>query len=537
MSFGLITSASYINPEMAAEFGVLPPSFLPIGNSRLFNFQARMLSEMVERVYISLPESYSISGFDKILLDALNVNIVRIPDNITLSESVMLAVIEVAHDDEEMLILHGDTHFLDMSEFGNDLISVHHKEHPYPWAIVKDESPLYIEASDLSSVGPVDAGIVSGMFSFSHSLKFLKCLSRCKNSFIDALNLYAKDVGLSAKYDESAWLDFGHLNTYYDSRRMLTTQRAFNELNIKSNIVTKTSQYSEKVEAEAEWFESVPFDLKAYMPAYLGKVINNDKKITGYRLDYEYLCPLNDLYVFGELSIRSWHNILESCFEFLEKCKLPTKNHVDDQVLKRWFSELYQHKTETRLAEYAKQSGMSISSDWIFNDKVYPSATKIFEEMLSYIDATSHDDVGVMHGDFCFSNILYDFRRRSIKVIDPRGFIVPGEKNGYGDVRYDMAKLFHSVMGMYDFIMAGYFKVDVSNNRLSLELPDASKYTQINDMYLGMLKEKGYGNDNTIAAITVLLFMSMLPLHYDRPDKQAALFANAYRLYSIFFDK
>ena len=63
-----------------------------------------------------------------------------------------------------------------------------------------------------------------------------------------------------------------------------------------------------------------------------------------------------------------------------------------------------------------------------------------------------------MHGDFCFSNILYDFKSQSIKVIDPRGLSGDGkEQSIYGDLRYDVAKLAHSVIGKYDFIIAGRF--------------------------------------------------------------------------------
>ncbi|MNF05243.1 hypothetical protein D3C80_2049270 [compost metagenome] len=35
-----------------------------------------------------------------------------------------------------------------------------------------------------------------------------------------------------------------------------------------------------------------------------------------------------------------------------------------------------------------------------------------------------------------------------------------------------------------------------------------------------------------IMPLTVLLFLSMLPLHADRPDRQEAMLVNALRLYS-----
>lgn len=35
MALKLITSAAYVDPELAAEFGRLPPAFLPVGHGRL----------------------------------------------------------------------------------------------------------------------------------------------------------------------------------------------------------------------------------------------------------------------------------------------------------------------------------------------------------------------------------------------------------------------------------------------------------------------------------------------------------------------
>lgn len=38
-SIGLITSGAFVNQELVAEFGLLPPSFLPLGVGRLYDMQ------------------------------------------------------------------------------------------------------------------------------------------------------------------------------------------------------------------------------------------------------------------------------------------------------------------------------------------------------------------------------------------------------------------------------------------------------------------------------------------------------------------
>ncbi|WP_323921349.1 MULTISPECIES: protein kinase family protein [Aeromonas] len=140
----------------------------------------------------------------------------------------------------------------------------------------------------------------------------------------------------------------------------------------------------------------------------------------------------------------------------------------------------------------------------------------------------------VMHGDICFSNILFDSRSERLKMVDPRGINFNGDFSIYGDQKYDLAKLTHSVIGLYDFIIAGRYTLDV----------DADGHEVIHfdiDSRLSMVQE-GFMNVPFLDGVTikdvmplvVLLFLSMLPLHSDRQDRQKAMLLNAVRLYKTF---
>lgn len=39
----LINSGAYVNPEFQAEFGEIPPCFLPVGNKKLIEFQSEAI--------------------------------------------------------------------------------------------------------------------------------------------------------------------------------------------------------------------------------------------------------------------------------------------------------------------------------------------------------------------------------------------------------------------------------------------------------------------------------------------------------------
>ena len=54
----LIMSAAYISQELESEFGALPPSFLPLGNRRLFQHQVKS-APINKHIYLSVPESFT----------------------------------------------------------------------------------------------------------------------------------------------------------------------------------------------------------------------------------------------------------------------------------------------------------------------------------------------------------------------------------------------------------------------------------------------------------------------------------------------
>lgn len=91
-----------------------------------------------------------------------------------------------------------------------------------------------------------------------------------------------------------------------------------------------------------------------------------------------------------------------------------------------------------------------------------------------------------------------------------------------------MAKLLHSVIGLYDYIIAGEY--EISHNEISFNL-DSQMHTLQKEIlgfeYDGLLMQD-------LIPLVVLLFITMVPLHSDRPDRQLAFMLNAKRLYKIF---
>ena len=520
----LIASGAYVISEFQVELGKIPPCLLPIGNKKLIELQVAALRKTFddESIYLSLPESYQLSASEQKIIDALNLNVVQVPDRFKLCDS-LLYVLNTQEDiskDDTFYLLHGDTYISDFSKLAEtDLISVSKSNESYNWEVVSRTQE--------------HALVWSGFFAFGSINYLLKSLTLNRDNYVDAVKYYHEQNFLKMVEIEH-WFDLGHANTYFSSRANITTQRAFNDLKIANGIVQKSGIPSEKIQAEALWFEKIPAQLKKYSPM----LIQHGEKNGSYFYELEYLpyIPLNELYVHGKNETLQWNSIFEKLSDFLsistnEDCAESLKREINQDTYK-----LFVDKTKDRFDTYAKNINLDANKQYTYKNVKLPKIDKIIDDCIE--KSLSLDIVhGIMHGDFCFSNILFDSRGDRIKVIDPRGINLKSEFTIYGDTKYDFAKLTHSVIGLYDYIISGYYVIEESaNGAIQIIFDTDERIHNIQKHFIKYFKLKNISVDE-IMPLVVLLFLSMLPLHSDRPDRQKAMFVNALRLYKTFIFK
>ena len=134
----------------------------------------------------------------------------------------------------------------------------------------------------------------------------------------------------------------------------------------------------------------------------------------------------------------------------------------------------------------------------------------------------------IVHGDYCFSNILFDSSNYIFKLIDPRGRLNK-EATIYGDPRYDIAKLRHSVVGLYDFIVHGLFKLNENGTNFEYKILTTNEYGILEEIFDKYLTLNGF-NIQEIKFIEGLLFLSMIPLHKDNFDRQKVFYLKSIEL-------
>lgn len=500
----LLTSAAYIQEEMQVEFGKLPPAFLPLGGQKLFQHQITLLKKLQkddEKIFISLPQDFLVPDVDKNFFQTHRVEVLTVPSKISLAESVYRCV-EKLKSSERLLILHGDTLFtsLPQADSGN-YFSIQLKDDAYKRGYVKSSRPYGNQA------------FFTGLFVFDNS-ETLQRLLKVMN-FEAAINEYYTQAKTSGTIEDS-WLDFGHLNSYFQSRTKFTTQRYFNDLKIENGFVIKSSANREKILAEARWFECLPHELKIRTPRYFWLKDENER--ASYCLEYLQYISISELYIFGRLKPQQWTDILNDIFNILEEFqKVPVEQKFK---LSRFVSE----KTHIRLKEFTRNVGASLSGF----ERGRPSLSFLADKYSKLLE-TQSDIHSFWHGDFCLSNLLYDNRLNRVFMIDPRGIGNTGCFTAFGDLKYDLAKLMHSFVGLYDHIIFGQIRYELSSQFV---LDDSIK--NIQRQFLQMLEKKFPGLQRPLFVIMIHLFISMLTLHTDKSEKLSLLIENIYRLDGLY---
>lgn len=509
----IINSGAYVVPELQAEYGKLPPVMLPLGNRLLLSHQLDSIRRSFpdEKVVLSLPESFLTDEIAKSYLDTLELNVVAVPEGFSLAESVLYVINTVEGNvPENVRLLHGDTLFTSFSQ-DLDIVAVASTDENYGWEFEGHES-----GSEL---------VWCGFFAFENSRSLVRALASSKGSFVNAVRSYFSPNSICFYFADD-WLDLGHVNTYFKSRAKLTTQRSFNSLTIENGVVRKTGSPPTKIKAEAEWYRNLPSELKKFTPQLLNVSNGN---FAFYELEYLPYLPLNELFVHGRNPVFFWHKIFRILKVLLKDFSAVSVQYfgsIDNDM-----HSLYVDKTYQRLQRIQEEGCFDINADNRYSGIALPSLLNISKECIEKLTANSNALHGVLHGDLCFSNIMYDSRLDIIKIIDPRGIAKDNEFTIYGDQRYDVAKLAHSIIGLYDHIISGqYFLSECADSGCYIEFILDDRLIQVQELFYNFEFFKGV-SIKSIMPLVVLLFVTMIPLHNDREDRQKAMRANALRLY------
>lgn len=519
----LITSGAHVSADLQPEFGAIPAALVPVANQPLYLHQARELRSSLgeEDIYISLPNDFVLSSHHANEMQKINIQIVRVATGLDLRSSILSSLMSLDRLEGPIRILHGDTLISPVPD-GLDLIATSDTQDDYPWEVETNNE---------------DSEIVwCGYFSFSNPYELVRALVLTE-SFVGAVKRYDQVCVLDRLRIDS-WEDYGHANTYFRARQTHTTERSFNSITVAEGVLIKTGTPAEKITAEAKWFENLPIDLKPFAPAYYGRHLLPDNRVA-YNIEFLLSLPLNESYVHSVNHPAKWEQVFDSIDKWF-KCATQY-DQVDIGFKKQFRDDMVSDKSWMRFREFSSMNSIDLDACNWYDGERLPSYNDILNALIEKtrkIDFVS----GYFHGDLCFSNIIFDSRSNQIKLIDPRGKLfdplsVAGETDiekpalMVGDLIYDTAKLSHSVIGMYDFVIAGAFDITgFGTEDQKITFPVMDDISIVQESYLTR-EFSGQIRTRDSLPMMCLLFFSMLPLHSDRPDRQKALLLNGLRCF------
>lgn len=517
----IIHSSKFVNAELEAEVGPIPPCMLPIGNKKMLELQVGNFRKYFpnEKIIVTLPKYYQLTINEQMVINQLAVSVQRVCDTIGFAESMLHVLnIEIDCPTEQIRILQGNRLLNDIPT-SDDCIATVDQSRQSDWYDRyqrQDNESRWL-----------------GYYCFSSKADLVKALALSTKSFPEAITHYRDSIAMS-EVQPTDWYNCSHFRSYFDARSSITTQRSFNALIIKSGIVTKTSNDDIKIQAEIYWFSHLPPKLRRFTPQFIDSGRLQDGITTYYCLEFLPLLPLNELYVHGRNPIWFWRNTFDLIKDYFGHAASQEYLYALDATdMDECRDSLYCKKTLSRLKAYQKSSQIDLHSAIFYQGIKLGSIYDITQECIAKMLKLPKRPV-IMHGDLCFSNMLFDTRGRRLKLIDPRGLDCHDNFSIFGDVSYDLAKLAHSVVGMYDFIIAGRFEIIASHEadhaEYIIHFDMDERLERIQAEFLQFRFVDGIEVIDIMPAV-VLLFLSMLPLHADRPDRQQAMLINAFRLY------
>ena len=530
----LILSATLISEELQQYFGQLPSSMVPSQGRPALDYIYHEHLNHYNNLYIVVKEEHQfVSEF--LMHSQHRIKPIVLPNLGDLAGSLQYGLEQIATGDRAITVLFGDTYIPYMTRHfgGKDVLLYTHSQDSERWTVIEQEEKGQLHFIDKKALAARDHyPIVIGAFHLIHPKRLLQLLqeepTQPGNRFYQALETYYNERSTELVYVDN-WVDYGHSDKYFEQKRRVSA-RSFNEVRIQpeQNLVIKRSTHTSKFIDEINWFLQLPEALKAVTPNI--HYYSLDPAQPYVKMDFYDMLTLHEVFIHGNHALDRWVGILNRLKEVNALFQQHTQTLENARALRH---QMYVTKTVQRLEAFQASGRIDATQPLVVNGQTHRS----LEEYIQLIEPIAQregilDDgpFNVIHGDFCFTNILYDLHNDDVMLIDPRGsFGVPGI---YGDNRYEWAKLAHSIEGCYDLIIADRFNTENIGNNIIYTIHRHSIHEQIKTQFYETIVPAPL--QRQVRLVQALLFFAMLPLHADTPRRQHIMLCRAVELFHDF---
>lgn len=524
----LIIPSAKVVPEELQKLGKLPAVIYPINQRIVFDYLYEQYKDQVEIIDIICYENA-----DKVQRRLKNylgekVNIKILPELSDLGHTIYFGLKDAVGT---VIVNFADTIVLDsVTGIEGNAFFCQEDYMSDTWTYFDEKDGTIVRIYDKEPIKEeIKKKLFVGVFQFTDAAYFRRCLEMAfeqeslqMSTFYYALQEYSKKYSMKAVLTNN-WFDIGHEDKYYNSK-LEVRAREFNHISIDKNrgILRKTSDDKDKFIGEIKWYLKLPSDVEYVRP----RIFDYSTSYVNPYVSMEYYAyhTVHELFLYGDLTLQQWVDVFNRIRFVCDDFKRYT---VKDGSIQHALEEMYLTKTLQRFERMKKENIFSTFFEEpieVNGEKYLPlndiSAVleKVIPKMLYEVDTFN-----IIHGDLCFANIMVDTNLSFIKVIDPRGKF--GTYDIYGDFRYELAKLFHSVDGKYDFIIKDLFDVNFDYKRARIDycIQDQKRDFDLYKVFIDTFKAEIGNSLKQIEMIEALLFLSMIPLHSESIKHQMVM--------------
>ena len=530
---------------MQKKFGKIPAVLYPLGDGSIIERIYQQYNSNVDEIYVIAYKKQELIR-DYIQFKRLPVNIIYLDQIKDLGYTILFGLDYVLKQYDKI-----DACFINFADtlIRDDLFDLQKDVAYYTKAIFEEEWTYFREeegvitnivdrsSSDIfESGGETTENLFVGVFQFLQPKILAACVRKAQNdtainmdSFYKGLQDYSHLVPMKF-LQTSNWLDVGHSENYFKAKKGVEA-RSFNYITIdeERGILIKRSENKEKLIHEILWYVKVPEKLQYLLPRIYDYSLSAESPFVS--MEYYGYNTLHELLIYSEVPLLKWQMIFKKLLFAINEME-SYKALGSQEEIHTALRSMYIDKTKNRLEELRLNANFSrfFSEDIIINGRQYRSLDGYLAVLPEFIEeiviSTFNGTFSIIHGDLCFSNILIEDNYGFMRFIDPRGQF--GGFDIYGDARYEMAKLLHTVEGNYDLIIEDMFSVKVNSSNIDYEIP--YKTTKILSVFKEVFAEK-LTNYVALQLIEATLFLSMIPLHHNSLQRQYAMLAVGIQLF------
>lgn len=295
--------------------------------------------------------------------------------------------------------------------------------------------------------------------------------------------------------------------------------RFYNHLSFKGNRVIKGVPIDRYIK-ETEWFK----EARKWIPNNIPHIYSCNKNANfPYKKNLKYYemqaIDGSNLYQWAITNKNDFSEVFVRLIKLVKKLHKETYKPNKDDIYQMYFL-----KPMVALDEFIKKSKIDTSSITINGKKYLDPIRKLKDTYEFFEKKLLKTRYSFIHGDLTMSNVVIS-KEGKLYLIDPRGGF--GETNLIGDVRYDIAKIYFSVVGNFDSLNNGRFKFKKKQDTTS-----SCNYSIVDNGFGDYKKniiEEFKEQHETIRFIHATIWLSLIP-HTNNSNQKWCTFCHGVHL-------